>query len=154
MSVRRRALASGLCLWGGLALTGCTKPAPAVTVWSGTHSVHAEANCWQFAKQTPLSPKECPQEVLTKATAGEGVPRVAVRGGNIIGISVDPVVAAGGWSVLVAGQTLGSNLTDSYHRFTFPETGATDPAGYSLQVVAGAQPSGARGYWFFQLSPS
>ena len=60
-------------------------------------------------------------------------------GGDTVGISVDPIVAEGGWSLQIGGQALASDLTDAYYRFTFPEQVATDGPGYTLQVIAAGQ---------------
>ena len=153
MSTRHRALAIGIVALSPLALAGCEKPAPGVTVWSGTHSEHVQALCWQFEEGVALTPRECAQDVLDRASSGEGIARLDVTPGDTVGISVDPVVADSGWSVQIGGQTLAAGLTDTYYRFTFPELGATEATGYTLQVIAAAQPTGTRGYWFFQLLP-
>ena len=153
MSMRRRVLAMGIVALAPLALAGCEKPAPGVTVWSGTNSEHVQAVCWQFEEGQPLTPRECAQDVLDKASTGEGVARLPVAPGDTVGISVDPVVAESGWSVQIGGKTVAAGMTDTYYRFTFPEVGADSPTGYTMQVIAAAQPTGNRGYWFFQLLP-
>lgn len=148
-----RCLAIALVTLTPLLLAGCEKPYPGVTAWSGTSSEHVSALCWQPEEQGGLTPRECAEDVLTTAAAGAGIVTLDVAPGDTVGISVDPVVAESGWSVQIAGQTLAANLTDTYYRFTFPEQVATDGPGYTLQVIAAAQPNGARGYWFFQLVP-
>jgi hypothetical protein len=153
MSMRRRALAMGIVALSPLALAGCEKPAPGVTAWSGTHSEHVEAVCWQFEEGQPLTPRECAQEVLDKAGSGEGIARLAVTTDDTVGISVDPVVAESGWSIQIDGQTVAAGLTDTYYRFAWPRLQSVDPTGYTLQVIAAAKPTGNRGYWFFQLVP-
>lgn len=153
MKSPRRSLAIALVALSPLVLAGCEKPYPGVTAWSGTSSEHSEALCWQDAEVGGLTPTECAQEVLETAGSGQGVATLEVAPGSTVGISVDPKVAEGGWSVQIAGQTLATGLTETYYRFTFPEQGAVEPGGYTLQVIAAAQPNGARGYWFFQLLP-
>jgi hypothetical protein len=153
MKSPRRSLAIALVALSPLVLAGCEKPNPGVTVWSGTNSEHAPALCWQFEEGAALGPRDCAQEVLERASAGEGITRLEVTPGSTVGISVDPVVAEGGWAVQIAGQTLASDLTDTYYRFTFPEQVATGGTGYTMQIIAAAEPTGARGYWFFQLLP-
>ena len=149
----RRSLAIALVALSPLVLAGCEKPYPGVTVWSGTSSEHVQALCWQPKELGGLTPKECAEDVLTAAGSGQGITALEVAPGETVGVSVDPVVADGGWSLQIAGQTLATGLTDTYYRFTFPETVATEGAGYTLQVIAAARPNGARGYWFFQLLP-
>ena len=152
MSPRRLLAISTLAL-SPLLLAGCEQPSPGVTVWSGTNSVHEEAVCWQPEGQA-LTAQECAENVLDAAAKGEGIPRLEVRPGNTVGISVDRSVAAAGWSVQIAGQTLAAGLNETYHRFTFPENVARGGDGYTLQVIAAAQGNGVRGHWFFQLVPA
>lgn len=153
MKSPRHFLAIALVALSPLVLAGCEKPYPGATAWSGTSSEHVEAVCWQPAEVGGLTPTECAQDVLERAGSGQGVATLEVAPGDTVGVSVDPKVAEGGWSVQIAGQTLATGLTDTYYRFTFPEQGAVEPGGYTLQVIAAAQPNGARGYWFFQLLP-
>lgn len=154
MNSARRSLAITLVALSPLALAGCEKPNPGITVWSGTRSEHTQALCWQPEEGQALGPRDCAQDVLDAAGKGEGIPRLEVSPGDTVGVSVDPVVAESGWSISIAGQTLASGLTDTYYRFTFPEQVATGGPGYTMQVVAAAQPTGSRGYWFYQLIPS
>ncbi|MGB7980493.1 MAG: hypothetical protein WCF36_06830 [Candidatus Nanopelagicales bacterium] len=153
MKSPRRSLAIAAVVLSPLLLSGCEKPNPGVTVWSGTASEHVQALCWAHAEVGGLTPAECAQDVLDKAGKGEGIASLEVSPGGTVGISVDPVVAEGGWSVSIAGQSLASGLTDTYYRFTFPEQVATEGTGFTLQVIASAEPNGQRGYWFFQLVP-
>jgi hypothetical protein len=142
----------GIVALSPLALAGCEKPNPGVTVWSGTNSEHVQALCWQFEEGQPLTPRECAEDVVERASSGEGITPVSVTPGGTVGISVDPVVADSGWSVQIGGQTVASGLTGTYYRFTFPQV-ANSPEGFTMQVIAAAQPTGNRGYWFFQLIP-
>jgi hypothetical protein len=153
MKSPRRSLAIALVALSPLVLAGCEKPYPGVTVWSGTSSEHVEALCWQPEEVGGLTPRECAEDVLATAGSGQGITALEVSPGDTVGVSVDPVVAEGGWSLQIAGQTLAAGLTDTYYRFTFPEQVATEGPGYTLQVIAAARPNGARGYWFFQLVP-
>lgn len=155
MYSRLRPLAMALVVASPLVLAGCEKPNPGVTVWSGTNSEHEQALCWQPDERAVLGPRDCAQDVLEKAGAGEGIPRIELAPGDVVGISVDPVVADSGWNVQISGQAIASGLTDTYFRFTFPEGPNVDTTGtgYTLQVIATAQPTGSRGYWFFQLVP-
>jgi hypothetical protein len=153
MKSPRRSLAIALVALSPLILAGCQKPYPGVTVWSGTSSQHEPALCWQSEEVGGLTAEECAADVLETAGSGQGIAIIEVSPGDTVGISVDPVVAESGWSAQIAGQSLATGITDTYYRFTFPEQVATEGAGYTLQVIAAAQPNGARGYWFFQLVP-
>lgn len=153
MSMPRRSLPLVAIALAPLALSGCEKPYPGVTAWSGTQSQHVEALCWQPEPGQALGPLDCAQDVLEKAASGDGVARLDVAPGDTVGISVDTVVADGGWALTIAGQTLVAGLHETYYRFTFPEQVVTGGAGYTMEVIASAAPSGSRGYWFFQLIP-
>jgi hypothetical protein len=153
MKSPRRSLAIALVALSPLVLAGCEKPYPGVTVWSGTSSEHTQALCWQPEEVGGLTAKECANDVLETAGSGQGITALEVAPGATVGVSVDPVVAEGGWSLQIAGQTLATGLTETYYRFTFPEQVAAEGPGYTLQVIAAARPNGARGYWFFQLVP-
>ncbi len=153
MKSPRRSLAIALVALSPLVLAGCEKPYPGVTVWSGTSSEHTQALCWQPEELGGLTAKECANDVLETAGSGQGITALEVAPGATVGVSVDPVVAEGGWSLQIAGQTLATGLTETYYRFTFPEQVAAEGPGYTLQVIAAARPNGARGYWFFQLVP-
>jgi hypothetical protein len=153
MKSPRRSLAIALVALSPLVLAGCEKPYPGVTVWSGTSSEHTAALCWQPEEVGGLTAKECANDILETAGSGQGITALEVAPGATVGVSVDTVVAEGGWSLQIAGQTLATGLTETYYRFTFPEQVAAEGPGYTLQVIAAAQPNGARGYWFFQLVP-
>lgn len=150
---KHRALAIGLVALSPLVLAGCEKPNPGVTVWSGTSSEHVQALCWAHAEDASLGARDCAEDVLARASEGEGIATIDVSPGDTVGISVDQVVADNGWSVQIAGQMLASELTETYYRFPFPWEVATGGPGYTLQVTAAAEGTGSRGYWFFQLLP-
>lgn len=85
---------SAMCLAvvGIFTLAACEKPGPGVSVVSGSTSAWREALCWSFTGE-PLSPETCAQDVVTNAMGGADVARIPVLPGNVIGISVEPVVA-------------------------------------------------------------
>ncbi len=153
MTSTRRSLAIASLVLAPLALAGCEKPSPGVTAWSGTRSEHQEALCWQSDPTKVLGPTDCAQDVLERASAGEGIPHLEVGPGDVVGISVDPVVADSGWSVQFLGQTYVAGYTGTYYRFTFPGQGSPEPSGYPLQVIAQSASGGSRGLWVFQLVP-
>jgi len=134
----------------GLLLTGCEKPAPGVSVFSGTTTEWREAVCWAF-ESSSLEPGDCAQDVITEASTGDGVARIPVLPGETIGISVDPKVAEQGWTPVIGQQRLTSTpLETTYFRFTYPDLQELPADGVLLQVVAGRGES-TKGIWVFRL---
>lgn len=152
MKLRRPVLAASVSVLSVLALAACEKPAPGVSVVSGMTSAYRAALCWSFDGE-PLSAETCAQDVVTEALDGADVARVPVIPGQVIGISVDPVVADAGWFPVIGSQRLTQQpITSTYYRFTYPDLQEVPADGVSLQVVAGAD--GTLGLWIFQLIPS
>ncbi len=152
MKLRRPILAASVSVLSVLALAACEKPAPGVSVVSGMTSAYRAALCWSFDGE-PLSAETCAQDVFTEALDGADVARVPVIPGQVIGISVDPVVADAGWFPVIGSQRLTQQpITSTYYRFTYPDLQEVPADGVSLQVVAGAD--GTLGLWIFQLIPS
>ncbi|MEY2965939.1 MAG: hypothetical protein RLZZ228_1752 [Actinomycetota bacterium] len=152
MKLRRPILAASVSVLSVLALAACEKPAPGVSVVSGMTSAYRAALCWSFDGE-PLSAETCAQDVVTEALDGADVARVPVIPGQVIGISVDPVVADAGWFPVIGSQRLTQQpITSTYYRFTYPDLQEVPADGVSLQVVAGAD--GTLGLWIFQLIPS
>ena len=148
----RRSLALPLVLVGVLSLAACEKPGPGVSVVSGMTSAHRTALCWSFDGE-PLSAQTCAQDVVTEALDGADVARIPVIPGQVIGISVDPVVADAGWYPVIGSQRLTQQpITSTYYRFTYPDLQEVPAAGVSLQIVAGSE--GTLGLWVFQLIPA
>jgi hypothetical protein len=133
-----------------LGLTGCEKPTPGATVFSGTSSQFRQAACWAFDADA-LDANSCAQDVIEAAAAGSQTATVRVVPGQVIGISVDPVVADAGWSPRVNGQSLvPSPITSTYFRFTFPEFQELSEEGLIMEIVAGNDEA-TRGIWIFRL---
>ena len=148
----RPVLAGSLALVSVLALAACEKPAPGVSVVSGMTSAYRAALCWSFDGE-PLSPETCAQDVVTQALEGADVGRIPVIPGQVIGISVEPVVAYAGWYPVIGSQRLTQQpITSTYYRFTYPDLQEVPADGVSLQVVAGTE--GTLGLWVFQLIPA
>lgn len=136
-----------------LALTSCEKPAPGVSVVSGTTSAYSEALCWSFDGE-PLNPQTCAQDVVTDALDGATVAKIPVLSGDTIGVSVDPKVADVGWYPVVGSQRLTQEpVFSTYYRFTYPDLQPVPADGVALQVVAG-QGDATQGLWVFQLVPA
>jgi len=148
----RSSLVGSLAVMCVLALAACEKPAPGVSVVSGMTSAHRQALCWSFDGE-PLSAQTCAQDVVTEALDGGDVGRIPVIPGQVIGISVDPVVADAGWYPVIGSQRLTQQpVTATYYRFTYPDLQEVPADGVSLQVVAGTE--GTLGLWVFQLIPA
>lgn len=136
-----------------LLLSGCEKPAPGVSVFSGTTTEWRQAVCWAFESEA-LEPGDCAQDLLTEASSGDVVARIPVVPGDTIGISVDPTVAEAGWTPVIGQQRLTSTPLDTtYYRFTYPDLQEVPAEGVLLQVVAGRGES-TKGIWVFRLDPA
>lgn len=147
---RRAALVAATAVSAAILLSGCEKPAPGVSVFSGTTTEHRKAVCWAFESEA-LDPGQCTQDLLTEASAGEVVARIPVVPGDTVGISVDPVVAKSGWTPVIGQQRLVSTpLETTYYRFTYPDLQEVPEDGVLLQIVAGRGDS-TRGIWVFRL---
>ena len=134
-------------------LSSCEKPAPGVTVVSGTSSQHRQALCWSFSGD-PLTPDTCAQDIVEQATSDGRVATIPVTPGDTIGISVDTAVANVGWYPAVGSQRLTQDpIYSTYFRFTYPDLQPVPAAGVALQVIAGKGDE-TRGLWVFTLVPA
>jgi hypothetical protein len=121
-----------------LALVGCTKPTPAVTVQSGGVSLRSEAVNYQLDGKT--------------VTNRGGVKVLTVRPGDRVNISVDRETANAGWVVLLAGQKISPLLTDDQHTFSFQAPGFAGGSDASLAIFQQPPNGGpAAGSWIFTL---
>jgi hypothetical protein len=132
-----------------VALTGCERPAPIVTVVSGTTSEWKEADVYCFDGQS-LDSEDC-------ARRSAETPRVEVSGQRI-GVDVSKTVAERGWFIEVGGadgqgQRSELQLDRHYASFTF---GALPPEGLRMTVKTLGRdgPRGEHtGEWTFDLFP-
>lgn len=147
-------------LWGAAAvaasaaLSGCEKPYPGVTVWSGTNSEYKHALCWSFDAAEEVDAVSCAQNVVSGVESGNEIPRLSVMGGNTVGISVDPVIADNGWFPVISNQPLTEPIYSTYWRFTFPEFEQVPEGGIEMQIRANGEGESTRGIWVFQLERS
>jgi len=133
-------------------LGACEKPSPGVSVFSGQTSANSQALCWSFSGQS-LDSTACAQDVVEEALRGGGVQTIPVVPGETIGISVEPSVAAKGWTPVVGTQRLlQTPTTSTYYRFSFPDLQEVPATGLPLQVVAGSGDT-TLGIWIFRLVP-
>ena len=136
-----------------LGLTGCEKPNPGASVFSGTTTQWRQAACWADEGES-IDADACAQDVIAKAADGGQLASIPVVPGQIVGISVDPVVADTGWFPRINGQNLTQTpITSTYFRFTFPEFQEVAADGLLMELVAGSEGEN-RGIWFFQLVPA
>jgi hypothetical protein len=153
MTRARRTLALTAIAALTFTVAACSKPAPGVSVFSGTNTVRQEALCWAFDADQ-LDPTACAQDVITGAVSGGQAPSLTVVPGDVIGISVDPAVAEAGWTPAIGGQKLTTTpITSTYYRFTYPDLQEVPADGLSLQIIAGKDTS-TRGIWVFALNPA
>lgn len=145
LAVARRIAAAAVV---ALALASCQRPAPSVTVVSGTTSVNKEADVWCFPGQS--------QAQSNCARRDASVPALAVTPGQRVGVDVGKDVAKRGWLVQLStqgGQPQSSEvLVDKYYfAFTAPNAGGT-----LRLVVRAVDPQdaagGASGQWTFDLT--
>lgn len=158
--IRRIAAAVAVSLSILLTLAACDKPAPSVTVFSGSISSNVEALCWSFDAQQKLDVGRClgqgsgqsAAELAASLTAKVGV--VPVSADQTIGISVDPQVADAGWYPVIGDSRLTAQpVTTTYYRF---QLSAAELRGGSVQLrvlALGGDGTQVRGLWLFELRP-
>ena len=104
MQARRRRLAVPLTVAAALlTLTGCEKPTPLVTLYSGATSLNDEAVFYCFEGQ---SPAQQPGTEGACRAAPDGVPRkvLEVRPGDQVLVDVDRELADSGWRLALIGS--------------------------------------------------
>jgi hypothetical protein len=143
-----------------VALTGCDKPAPSATVFSGADSTRVEALCWSFDAAAQLNVRRCLSqgEGQSAAQLAESlrtkVGVVPVLADQTIGISVDPAITEYGWYPVIGNARLTEQpLTDTYFRFQLSASELRSGS-VELRVLAlGSDPNKVRGLWLFELRP-
>lgn len=149
MTPRRRLAAALTAGAAGILLTGCERPAPIVTVVSGTHSDWKEADVFCFEEQS-FEDGDCAQRA-------DGPVEIPVTPGERVGVDVGKGVVERGWFIELAGtgEPQRSEVFEDKHYFAFTAPGI-GPEGATLTVrtlgAAGEQgpPSGE---WVFRLVP-
>jgi len=139
MSVRPLAAAALL-----LALAGCEKPTPGVTVAAGTNSVHIESTVYCHEGQSAEA-QNCEEHV-------DRFGLVRVKQGQAVMIDVDKDIAENGWKLVDTDANAQSNPIDE-HFFSYTPDFANGPIVH-LEVRSLERPTtGARttGVWKFQL---
>ena len=127
-----------------LALAGCEKPTPGVTISAGSASAHIESTTFCRDGQTPAK-KNC-VEHLTRL----GV--INVKQGQLVGIDVDNAIAKHGWVVVDVGQKLTSGVQHE-HYFSYTPSFSAGPT-IELDVKSldrVADNANVTGIWRFEL---
>lgn len=144
----RRLLVAASATFALVALTGCEKPAPIVTVVSGGESVYTEASTFCFDEGQTLDSGTC----AVRATTPQ---RLEVRQGERIGIDVDKDLVERGWQLQIVDpadpeRTQGSStITDHYFPFTAPGIAPGSTLMLTVRTVdANDAPTGE---WQFEL---
>ncbi len=160
MRLRHAAALAALPL-STLLLTGCEKPAPAVTAFSGSTSATVEAICWSFDASAPVDAKSClaqqegqsVSELADELQSKIGV--IPVAADQTIGISVDPDLQEGGWFPIIGDSRLTAEpVTSTYFRFQLAAAELRSGP-IELRVLAlGETPDQIRGLWTFKLQPA
>jgi hypothetical protein len=123
---------------GSVALVGCTKQTPAVTVQAGGRSLRSFAVNYQLDGKT--------------VTNRAGAKVLNVRPGDNVNISVDKQTAEAGWVVLLGGQKISPVLTHDTHHFSFLAPGFSGGSEAPLAIFQQPPAGGpAAGSWVFTL---
>lgn len=138
-------------------LTGCDKPNPGATVFSGTTSQFQRAVCWA-SEGTTSNIGDCAQSAIASAQQSGGIPTIPAIPGDVVGISVDPVVADSGWQINLvtqagADQVPSTPFTGTYLRYVIPQTTEIPASGILLGLVAG-KGAAPQGLWLFKIVPA
>ncbi|MFI5676580.1 hypothetical protein [Streptomyces cellulosae] len=150
---RRRAVAAaGAVSAGLLVLSACDKPTPRVTVTVGSHSVSAEAKCYDDGKD--IGRQEATKCALKKASDGIEVPQ-----SETLRIGVDPEIADTGWALWINGQQVTSVYKKTYYSFQgvdlfADQQGQAAPKTLYISIVQqnkAAQSNEFKGVWNFKL---
>jgi hypothetical protein len=140
MSVRPL-VAAGLLV---LALSGCEKPTPGVTVAAGSSSVHIESTTYCHEGQSP-----------EKQNCAEHLDRlgvVKVKPGQQVIIDVDNDIAENGWILVDTDASARSNVQDE-HFFSYTPDFQRGPVVH-LEIRSLDRPAddaATTGIWKFQL---
>lgn len=151
MTARSRttaALVAGLC---ALALSGCQKPTPLVTLVSGTTSVNTDATVFCFEGQSAEA-QNCRAEAKTPTV-------LKVKVGAQVGIDVAKEVAENGWVVVLPGDDQDpsndqASGTQDEHYFAFTPQFERGPLRLEVRMLdEGNEGAATVGNWQFVLVP-
>ena len=154
MSARSRVLAVASTVVALVALTGCQKPTPIVSLVSGSESVHSDATIYCFEGQSAQQ-QDCRTDVHPPTP-------LKVKVGQQVGIDVAKQVADAGWVVVLPGSDndtsndQASGAQDS-HYFAFtpdPSMFQNGPVRMEVRMLDdGRTDAPTKGNWQFVLVP-
>jgi len=136
-----------------VALTGCSKPTPIVSVVSGGTTVHTEATLYCFDGQS-IAKRDCRTDEARTPTV------LRVKPGQQVGIDVAKTLAKSGWVVVLPGQGQGqeqsSGKQDGHYLTFVPQFSPQSPR-VDLEVRMldhGSTTKPTIGLWQFVLVPA
>lgn len=154
MHARRLVAAAGAAA-ALVALTGCDKPTPIVSLYGSGEALHDDAFSYCFAGQDPTKQPGTPGACRYEADRAPKVLRV--RPGDVVTVDVDKDLADAGWFVALGS---GSNppqalATQSEHVTTFqPDFSQAPTVTVQVRKLESTKP-GAKplGVWQFVVVP-
>ena len=143
-------LTAALC---GLALTGCQKPTPLVSLVSGTETVRTDATIFCFEGQSARQ-QNC------RAPEGKPPTVLKVKPGAKVGVDVAKKVADAGWVIVLPGDDQdpsndqASGRQDE-HYFSFTPQFESGPVRLEVRMLDnGDSAAPTVGNWQFVLIPA
>ena len=153
MTARSRLVAGLTAAVSVVALTGCSKPTPIVSLVSGGHTVHTDATLYCFAGQS-IAQRNCRTEANKTPTV------LKVKPGGQVGIDVSRDVQRAGWVVVLPGangaQDQSSGRQESHYLTFTPQFSPQSPQ-VTLDVRMldhGSESKPTTGLWRFVLVPA
>ena len=149
MSLRRRLRPAACLALGLVALSGCERPTPLVTVVNAGRSVYTEADTYCFEGQSTVE--------ATCAVRQQQAPTLEVVPGEAVGVDVGKELVEGGWIIELSdpqapgeeAQPQQSEVQDD-HYFTFTAPNLP-PEGSLLLTVRSLNGETPTGQWSFLL---
>lgn len=136
-----------------VALTGCSKPTPIVSVVSGGTTAHTEATLYCFPGQT-IAKRDCRTDTARLPTV------IKVKPGSPIGIDVSRELARSGWVVVLPasgqGQAQSSGKQVTHYLSFVPQFSQQSPqVAIDVRMLDhGSETKPTIGLWRFVLVPA
>lgn len=153
MAARSRLLAGLTTAVSLVALTGCSKPTPIVSLVSSGHTVHTDATLYCFSGQS-IQKRNCRTDETKTPTV------LKVKPGQPVGIDVSRDVQRAGWVVVLPGangsQDQSSGRQESHYLAFTPQFTPQSPQ-VTLDVRMldhGSESKPTVGLWRFVLVPA
>jgi len=153
MTARSGLLAGLTAALAVVALTGCSKPTPLVSVVAGGTTVHTDATLYCFAGQS-IAKKDC------RIADGRTPTVLRVKPGQQVGIDVAKQLATSGWVVVLPGtgqaQAQSSGKQTGHYLTFVPQFSQQSPR-VDLEVRMldhGSTSKPTVGVWQFVLVPA